>query len=172
MGDRTDEFELQAGRASDVGRQTSPTPRARWRLRSGSSLEGWRVVVMGDAAALAGRSTPDLPNADVAVRTATSVTRTRLPGSSPQAAAALGGIDALVNCASAFALADDDAGWSASIAVDLMGSVRSGQAALSSLRASAHAPIINMSSVSALRAPNGRAPYGAVKDPYLGAFAP
>jgi 3-oxoacyl-[acyl-carrier protein] reductase len=81
----------------------------------------------------------------------------------PAAAAVLGGIDVLVNCASAYALSDDDAGWSASVAVDLMGSVRAGQAALPFLRASDHASIINVSSVAALRASDRRAPYGAMK---------
>jgi NAD(P)-dependent dehydrogenase (short-subunit alcohol dehydrogenase family) len=40
------------------------------------------------------------------------------------AAAALGGIDILVNNASGFGASDDEAGWQASVAVDLMATVR------------------------------------------------
>lgn len=40
------------------------------------------------------------------------------------AAAALGGIDILVNNASGFGRTDDEAGWAASIEVDLLGAVR------------------------------------------------
>ncbi len=47
----------------------------------------------------------------------------------PEAAAALGGIDVLVNNASGFGAADDEAGWAASVAVDLMAIVRASQAA-------------------------------------------
>src|SRR5213595_1804870 len=46
-----------------------------------------------------------------------------------EAAAALGGIDILVNNASAFATTDDEAGWSASLAVDLQATVRATWAA-------------------------------------------
>ena len=41
-----------------------------------------------------------------------------------EAATALGGIDILVNNASGFGMSDDEAGWEASIAVDLMATVR------------------------------------------------
>jgi len=81
----------------------------------------------------------------------------------PAAAAALGGIDVLVNCASAFAGSDDAAGWSASIDVDLLGSIRSGQAALPFLKASRHGSIVNMSSIAAITATPTRIPYGAIK---------
>jgi 3-oxoacyl-[acyl-carrier protein] reductase len=43
---------------------------------------------------------------------------------------ALGGIDALINCASCFSLRDDDEGWAAAFGTDLMGTVRSVHAAL------------------------------------------
>jgi 3-oxoacyl-[acyl-carrier protein] reductase len=79
------------------------------------------------------------------------------------AQATLGGIDVLVNCASAFATTDDDAGWSASIAVDLMGSVKASQAALPFLKASSRPSIINMSSIAALQATYKRPAYGAMK---------
>jgi len=46
------------------------------------------------------------------------------------AAAALGGIDVLVNNASGFGRTDDEAGWAASIDVDLLATVRALRAAL------------------------------------------
>ena len=46
------------------------------------------------------------------------------------AAEALGGIDILVNNASGFGTTDDEAGWAASIEVDLMATVRATRAAL------------------------------------------
>jgi 3-oxoacyl-[acyl-carrier protein] reductase len=79
------------------------------------------------------------------------------------AQASLGGIDVLVNCASAFATTDDDAGWSASIAVDLMGSVKASQLAVPYLKASTRPSIINMSSIAALQATHRRPAYGAMK---------
>ena len=57
------------------------------------------------------------------------------------AATGLGGVDVLVNCASAFASSDDEAGWSASVGVDLMGSVRAGHTVLPYLKASVHPSI-------------------------------
>ena len=85
----------------------------------------------------------------------------------PAAAAALGGIDILVNNASGFGMADDEAGWADSVAVDLMAIVRASQAARNSLEASAKAgrmpAIINISSISALRASRRTPPYGAIK---------
>ena len=45
------------------------------------------------------------------------------------AAARLGGIDALINCASGFTRADDDAAWHEAMNVDLMGVVRAVRAA-------------------------------------------
>ncbi len=47
-----------------------------------------------------------------------------------EAAAALGGIDILVNNASGFGTSDDEAGWAASISVDLLATVRATRAAL------------------------------------------
>ncbi|KMQ76008.1 SDR family NAD(P)-dependent oxidoreductase [Marinobacter subterrani] len=39
----------------------------------------------------------------------------------------LGGLDVLVNCASAFGREDNEEGWLSSVEVDLMGTVRGGQ---------------------------------------------
>jgi 3-oxoacyl-[acyl-carrier protein] reductase len=80
------------------------------------------------------------------------------------AGAALGGIDVLVNNASGFGMGDDEAGWAAGLAVDVMAMVRASQAALPFLEQAANgACIVNISSISAYR-PSVRAPaYGAVK---------
>ena len=78
------------------------------------------------------------------------------------AAVALGGIDILVNNASGFGSSDDEAGWAASINVDLMASVRASYAALAHLEKS-KGTIIHISSIAGL-APSARTPpYGAVK---------
>jgi 3-oxoacyl-[acyl-carrier protein] reductase len=80
-----------------------------------------------------------------------------------QAAAALGGIDVLVNNASGFGLKNDEAGWAASVAVDLMATVRASDAALPHLKQSRCAAIVNTSSISALRPSARTPPYGAIK---------
>jgi len=79
------------------------------------------------------------------------------------AAAALGGIDVLVNNASGFGRTDDEAGWAASIEIDLLGTVRACRAALPHLTVRPGASILHISSISGL-APSTRTPaYGAVK---------
>ena len=78
------------------------------------------------------------------------------------AAKALGGIDVLVNNASGFGTTDDEAGWAASMAVDMMAIVRATQAALSFLKES-KGNVVNTSSISALRTSARTAPYGAIK---------
>jgi 3-oxoacyl-[acyl-carrier protein] reductase len=78
------------------------------------------------------------------------------------AASALGGIDVLVNNASAFGSSDDEAGWMASMAVDMMAIVHATHAALPFLRRS-KGSVINTSSISAMRAAARQPPYGAIK---------
>jgi 3-oxoacyl-[acyl-carrier protein] reductase len=78
------------------------------------------------------------------------------------AAQALGGIDILVNNASGFGSADDEAAWSVSIAVDMMAIVHATQAALPSLK-DAKGCVVNTSSISALRSAARQPPYGAIK---------
>jgi len=78
------------------------------------------------------------------------------------AAAALGGIDILVNNASGFGSSDDEAGWAASVNIDLMASVRASHAALPHLEKS-KGTIIHISSISGLAPSPRQAPYGAVK---------
>ena len=79
-----------------------------------------------------------------------------------EAAAALGGIDLLVNNASAFGSADDEAAWVASLAIDMLAIVHATQAALPFLTAS-KGSVVNTSSISALRAAARQPPYGAIK---------
>ena len=81
----------------------------------------------------------------------------------PDAVQNLGGIDVLINNASGFGAADDEAGWAASVAIDLMAITRASQAALPFLRRSPGASIINVSSISAFRATSRNPPYGAIK---------
>ena len=78
------------------------------------------------------------------------------------AAGALGGIDVLVNNASAFGSADDAASWVASLAIDMLAIVHATQAALPFLQASKGC-VVNTSSISALRSAARQPPYGAVK---------
>ena len=78
------------------------------------------------------------------------------------AARALGGIDILVNNASGFGTKDDEEGWAASMAVDMMAIVRATQAALPFLKESKGC-VVNTSSISALRTSARTAPYGAIK---------
>ena len=78
------------------------------------------------------------------------------------AAQALGCIDVLVNNASGFGLSDDEAGWAASVNVDLMAPVRASRAALPYLEKS-QGSIIHISSISGLQPSARTPPYGAVK---------
>jgi 3-oxoacyl-[acyl-carrier protein] reductase len=79
------------------------------------------------------------------------------------AAAALGGIDILVCNASGFGTSHDEAGWAKSIDVDLLGTVRAIRAAVPYLAQSGAGAIVNISSISGLRASARTVPYGAVK---------
>jgi 3-oxoacyl-[acyl-carrier protein] reductase len=64
---------------------------------------------------------------------------------------------------SGFGSADDEAGWAASVAVDLMGIVRASQAAVPFLKQRPGGNIVNISSISAFRATKRNPPYGAIK---------
>lgn len=79
-----------------------------------------------------------------------------------EAAAALGGVDVLVNNASGFGAGDTEEGWKRSLDVDVMATVRASHAALPHLRAS-RGCIVNTTSISGL-GPSVRTPaYAAVK---------
>jgi 3-oxoacyl-[acyl-carrier protein] reductase len=79
------------------------------------------------------------------------------------AAAALGGIDVLVNNATAAAHGDDEASWEGSLAVDLLAMVRASREALPFIESGHEGAIINIASGSGL-GPSVRTPaYGAAK---------
>lgn len=79
-----------------------------------------------------------------------------------EAAAALGGVDVLVNNASGFGSADTEEGWRKGLDVDVLATVRASRAALPFLRA-AKGVIVNTTSISGL-GPSMRTPaYAAVK---------
>ena len=80
-----------------------------------------------------------------------------------QAAAALGGIDVLVNNATGYGMADDEASWDASLSIDLLAVVRASREAQPFLEAARNGAIINIASGSGLN-PSPRTPaYGAAK---------
>ncbi len=79
------------------------------------------------------------------------------------AAAALGGIDVLVNNASGYGFSDDDEAWLADFNVDLMAAVRASRAALPHLAKSDHGCILHTSSIAAARPRPGGPSYAAMK---------
>jgi 3-oxoacyl-[acyl-carrier protein] reductase len=79
-----------------------------------------------------------------------------------QAAAALGGVDVLVNNASGFGAKDTEEDWARGLNVDVMATVRASRTAAPFLKA-ARGSIVNVSSISGYR-PSLRTPaYAAVK---------
>jgi 3-oxoacyl-[acyl-carrier protein] reductase len=79
------------------------------------------------------------------------------------AAAALGGIDVLVNNATGYGWGDDEASWEQSVAVDLLAAVRASREALPYIEKARDGVIVNISSGSGLN-PSARTPaYGAAK---------
>src|ERR1700722_5581285 len=79
------------------------------------------------------------------------------------AAETLGGVDILVNNASGFGSSNDEAGWEKSISVDLMATVRAIRAVRPLMEAQGSGSIVNISSISGLRASSHTPPYGAIK---------
>ena len=78
------------------------------------------------------------------------------------AVASLGGVDLLVNNASAFGMSDDDKGWGSSLAVDMMAIVHATQEAYPALK-QVQGSVVNISSISALHSAARQPPYGAIK---------
>jgi 3-oxoacyl-[acyl-carrier protein] reductase len=79
------------------------------------------------------------------------------------AAAALGGLDILVNNASGFGSTDDEEGWASSIDIDVMATVRASHAAIPFIERAGGGAILNISSISGYHASARTAPYAAVK---------
>jgi 3-oxoacyl-[acyl-carrier protein] reductase len=75
---------------------------------------------------------------------------------------ALGGVDLLVNNASAFGASDDDKGWTSSLAVDMLAVVHATQEALPALKQS-QGSVVNISSIAAQHPAGRQPPYGAIK---------
>jgi 3-oxoacyl-[acyl-carrier protein] reductase len=81
----------------------------------------------------------------------------------PAAAAAMGGIDILINNATGYGRADDEASWEASLSVDLLAVVRASREAMPFLEKSTGAAIVNIASGAGIN-PSVRTPsYGAAK---------
>jgi 3-oxoacyl-[acyl-carrier protein] reductase len=78
------------------------------------------------------------------------------------AADALGGVDFLVNNASAFGSSDDENGWTNSLAIDMLAIVHATQEALTALKAS-KGSVLNISSIAAMHTAARQPPYGAIK---------
>ena len=78
-----------------------------------------------------------------------------------EAVAALGGLDVLVNNASAFGNTDDDHGWTSSLQIDMLAIVHATQEALPALQKT-KGSVVNISSISAL--PSGGAPAALRRD--------
>lgn len=78
-----------------------------------------------------------------------------------RAHADLGGIDILVNNASAFARADNETDWAACIEVDLMAGVRACQHAIPHMAPGGS--ILHITSIAGLKASPRSVPYGAIK---------
>ncbi len=74
---------------------------------------------------------------------------------------AFGGVDILVNNASAFGRADTEADWAACIQVDLMACVRASQHAIPHMGAGG--AILHITSIAGLKASPRSVPYGAIK---------
>ena len=79
------------------------------------------------------------------------------------AAETLGGIDILINNASGFGQSDDEAGWAASLNVDLMATVRASHAAIPFITQGEGGSIVNISSIAGYRPTTRSVPYAAVK---------
>lgn len=79
------------------------------------------------------------------------------------AAAALGGIDVLVNNASGYGFGEGDDAWLADFNIDLMAAIRASRCALPHLQASPHACILHTSSIAALHPRRSGPAYAAMK---------
>jgi 3-oxoacyl-[acyl-carrier protein] reductase len=152
-------------------------------------LKGRRAVVMGGSKGIGrsialafaeagaavsicarGRAALDATLAEIRARGVTGhagecdlADKAAIPPHVAAAAQALGGIDILVNNASAFGTADDEADWAKSLDVDLMATVRASHAAIPHMERAGGGAILNISSISGYHASARSAPYAAAK---------
>jgi 3-oxoacyl-[acyl-carrier protein] reductase len=89
--------------------------------------------------------------------------KTAIPAYVAAAAAALGGIDILVNNASGFGMGDDEEGWAKSLNIDVLATVRATHAALPHMERAGGGAILNIASISGYGASPRSAAYGAAK---------
>jgi len=80
-----------------------------------------------------------------------------------EATEALGGVDILVNNASGVGSTDEETGWQQCFSVDVMAMVRAIRAAVPHMEVAGSGAIINISSISGLRASSRTPSYGAAK---------
>lgn len=127
--------------------------------------EGANVAICarGEAGLDAARPRLEAHGAKVHARTCDVADADQLKSFIEGAAAAMGGLHVLVNNPSGFGRGDDEAGWKASLDVDLMALVRAGWSAVPLIAAAGGGSIVHISSISGL-APSARTPaYGAAK---------
>ncbi len=86
-----------------------------------------------------------------------------IPAYIAAAAAALGGIDILINNASGFGAGDDEEGWAKSLDIDVLATVRATHAALPHIEQRGGGAILNIASISGYRASARSPSYGAAK---------
>ncbi len=89
--------------------------------------------------------------------------KTQLEAYMDAAAAALGGVDILVNNPSGFGRTDDEEGWRVGLDIDLMALVRASWKAVAWMKQAGGGAIVHISSISGLTSSARTPPYGAVK---------
>jgi len=129
------------------------------------AAEGVHVSICGRSADALGNARASLVEHGMTVHTATCDVGNAeaIEGYIKEAAAALGGIDILVNNASGFGAGDSEEGWAAAIDVDLLGTVRATRAAQPWLVESNQASVIHIASIAGQKASARTAAYGAIK---------
>jgi len=129
------------------------------------AAEGSHVAFCARNAAEVAQTTQDFGRYGVQVlgRVADVADGAALAAFVAEVGAAFGGIDIVVANVSALAIPDDEANWHKTFDVDMMGTVRLVNAALPFLKASAHASIVTISSVSGREIDFASGPYGAFK---------
>jgi NAD(P)-dependent dehydrogenase (short-subunit alcohol dehydrogenase family) len=130
--------------------------------------EGWRVAVLDIEAELLQKAVASLSNADDTLALHCDVSDARqVAHALERLAARFGRLDALVNNAgvAVFAplLETSDADWNRILAVNLLGPFICTKAAVPLLREAGNAAVVNITSISAVRASTLRSAYGTSK---------